>query len=336
MTDTGPALRLLSLGAGVQSTTVALLAAAGRLPKLDGAVFADTGWEPRRVYDHLERLRVEVLEPAGIPLHVVSNGNLRELTVTPGGRFTNLPLYLVAPEHEVDVLGPCPACSSPEDTDGCSRCGGTGSVAVGTRPATDRERSGMGRRSCTADHKVAPIKRRTRELLGYPHPTPVPRGVYVEQWIGISLDEVHRAKDSDVAYARHAFPLLDLKWTRADCLRYLAREGWESTPKSACVGCPFHGNRAWRELRDEHPEEWDDAVAFDAKLREPEVKAHLRLRGDPYLHSSRKPLDLAPIDRRQRDEDQTYDLLEAIRDVEWEEAEEPPGCSPFTCRSDGL
>lgn len=45
-----PDLRLLSLGAGVQSTTLALLALDGTLPGLDGAVFADTGWEPAAVY----------------------------------------------------------------------------------------------------------------------------------------------------------------------------------------------------------------------------------------------------------------------------------------------
>ena len=41
-------LRALSLGAGVQSTTMALLAAHGEVgPMRDCAIFADTGWEPR-------------------------------------------------------------------------------------------------------------------------------------------------------------------------------------------------------------------------------------------------------------------------------------------------
>jgi len=45
-------IRVLSLGAGVQSTTLALMAAEGILAKPDAAV-ADTGWEPGRVYEHL-------------------------------------------------------------------------------------------------------------------------------------------------------------------------------------------------------------------------------------------------------------------------------------------
>jgi hypothetical protein len=42
-------LRVLSLGAGVQSTTLALLAAHGEVgPMPDCAIFADTRWEPGR------------------------------------------------------------------------------------------------------------------------------------------------------------------------------------------------------------------------------------------------------------------------------------------------
>lgn len=48
-----PRLRVLSLGAGVQSTTMALMAARGEIPAPDCAIFADTGDEPTAVYEHL-------------------------------------------------------------------------------------------------------------------------------------------------------------------------------------------------------------------------------------------------------------------------------------------
>jgi hypothetical protein len=41
----------LSLGAGVQSTTLALLAIEPVVPKPDAAIFADTGWEPRKAHN---------------------------------------------------------------------------------------------------------------------------------------------------------------------------------------------------------------------------------------------------------------------------------------------
>ena len=48
-------LRTISLGAGVQSTTMALMAARGEIgPMPDCAIFADTGWEPKQVYEHLD------------------------------------------------------------------------------------------------------------------------------------------------------------------------------------------------------------------------------------------------------------------------------------------
>ena len=47
-------LNLISLGAGVQSSVMALMAARGELePKVDGAIFADTGAEPDDVMDWL-------------------------------------------------------------------------------------------------------------------------------------------------------------------------------------------------------------------------------------------------------------------------------------------
>ena len=47
MIDSGKMLHILSLGAGVQSSTMALMSARGDLPKPDAAIFADTGHEPR-------------------------------------------------------------------------------------------------------------------------------------------------------------------------------------------------------------------------------------------------------------------------------------------------
>ena len=52
-----PNLRVLSLGAGVQSTVMALMTMTGEIKdKPDCAIFADTGAEPKNVYKHLEWL----------------------------------------------------------------------------------------------------------------------------------------------------------------------------------------------------------------------------------------------------------------------------------------
>lgn len=71
-------LNILSLGAGVQSSTVLLMSCRGVLPKLDAAIFADTQWEPKAVYDWLYTILEPEAARAGIPLFRVTAGNIRE------------------------------------------------------------------------------------------------------------------------------------------------------------------------------------------------------------------------------------------------------------------
>jgi hypothetical protein len=296
------ALRILSLGAGVQSTTVLLLACEKTIPPFDAAIFADTGWEPKAVYDHLNLLSAHA-ERHGIPVHRVGSRNIRDDAFDPQHSFWSMPLFVRNPDGS----------------------------------------EGMARRQCTNFYKLREIKVKTRALLGYPHPRAVPSGVYAEIAIGISLDEIGRAKDSDVRYMRNVFPLLDLKWTRKDCERYLKTRGW-SAEKSACIGCPYHGNRQWRKLRDESPQEWADAVAFDRAIRDGSARAQANAAksgvtgGSLYLHRSRVPLDEAPIDqvtRREWLEDNQPGLDDFFFEEALKRAEhgDPDGCSPWACRS---
>jgi hypothetical protein len=189
----------------------------------------------------------------------------------------------------------------------------------------------MGRRQCTSEYKLTPIRRKVRELLGAKPPEfrRVAKGRVAEQWIGFSTDEIGRVSDKDqVSYVVKRYPLLELGMSRKDCDRWLRDHGWTSVTKSACVGCPFHGNRQWRDLRDNHPDEWANAVAFDAAIRKGGSRG-LPPNGEAFLHRSRVPLDQAPIDRVTSTEwrDRQDSLLDAIEDGD------PDGCSPYGCRS---
>jgi 3'-phosphoadenosine 5'-phosphosulfate sulfotransferase (PAPS reductase)/FAD synthetase len=87
-------LRALSLGAGVQSTTLALMAAHGKIgPMPDCAIFSDTGWEPKAVYAHLDWLRSDNVLP--FPVHVVSAGNIRDdlVACAQGRRAASIPAF---------------------------------------------------------------------------------------------------------------------------------------------------------------------------------------------------------------------------------------------------
>lgn len=146
------------------------LSAEGILPRVDYAIFADTGWEPNAVYSHLDRLERQVAKPAGIPILRVTSGNIRSDALDPDHRFASMPLYIL-------------------NQDG---------------------KAGMTRRQCTGEYKIKPIKKKVRELLGYPYPARIPRDMFVEQWVGISTDEFHRAKDADVKYMRNRHPLVSV------------------------------------------------------------------------------------------------------------------------------
>lgn len=72
-------MHIISLGAGVQSSTMALMAAHGEIaPMPDCAIFADTGAEPEAVYHHLDWLEGKL----PFPIHRVSAGNLRDEIMT--------------------------------------------------------------------------------------------------------------------------------------------------------------------------------------------------------------------------------------------------------------
>jgi hypothetical protein len=147
------------------------------------------------------------------------------------------------------------------------------------------------------------------------------------------VGRANKKRDSQgVQYLTTRYPLLELGMSRDDCSAYLDRRGWGNTVKSACIGCPYHGNRQWRALRDNEPEEWADAVAFDAAIRKGGSRG-LPPNGEAFLHRSRLPLAIAPIDhvtRTEAAEDYAAgqpSLLTLIEDGD------PDGCSPYGCRS---
>ncbi|MFC8207979.1 hypothetical protein [[Kitasatospora] papulosa] len=158
-----------------------------------------------------------------------------------------------------------------------------------------------------------------------------PAGVWAEQWIGFSTDEIGRVSNrGDTRYSRSRYPLLELNMSRQQCIDYLNTRGWGDVVKSACLGCPFKNNAEWRRLRDTDPEGWAATVAFDKAYRDAPGMNHQR-----FLHASCLPLDEAPIDVKQAREwkastvtDQVYAARLALADEG-----DPDGCSPYACRS---
>jgi len=244
---------VISLGAGVQSSTMALMASRGELLdiKVDFAVFADTQDESRKVYEWLDWLESQL----SFPVHKVTKGKLSdralEMRVTSDGRKfskTDIPFY---------TLG------------------------------ADGARGIIPHRSCTADYKIKPILKEIRSRCGIKRGQKV---ATVTSLIGISYDEMQRMKESRDAFVVNRWPLVELKMRRFDCLEWMRRNGYPEPPRSSCVYCPFHSNKEWRRLQIEEPDEFAKAVDFEKKLQV--VKASTEnFASTPFLHNSRKPLN---------------------------------------------
>ena len=236
-------LEVISLGAGVQSSVMALMAAHGELPIPECASFADTQFEPRQVYEHLGGLERQL----PFPVYHVTAGDIREHHVRGYGtrsknKFATIPFF------------------TPD--------------------------GGMGRRQCTSNYKIDPIRKKLRELLGLKYRQHAPKEIAVRQWIGISTDEALRMKPSRDVWVENVWPLIEADMSRQDCLRWFEDHyPGRKLAKSACIACPFHNDFMWRDMRINDPASFEQAVEFDKAIRESGTSA------EQFVHRSCKPLD---------------------------------------------
>lgn len=242
---------VLNLGAGVQSSTLALMAAAGEItPMPDFAIFADTQAEPKSVYTWLDWLEKQL----PFPVHRVTRGNMTTdmmafRTAKDGRVWTKstIPAFMQAPDGSIGLLG----------------------------------------RSCTADYKIAPILKNLRRLCGIKRGE---KQVQITQFIGISYDEIQRMKPSRDKWTQHRWPLVELEMRRHDCIAWLKQRGFPEPPRSACSYCPFHSNKEWRRLKEHEPEAFTEAVRVEKELQRTKAETD-NMRSVPWLHRSCVPLE---------------------------------------------
>jgi hypothetical protein len=91
-------LLALSLGGGRQSSVLALMSAAGELPHLDVAVFADTQHETGATYRWLDNVIAPELTRAGIELIRVTHGNLLQDHLDATDRVSQIPAFIANAE----------------------------------------------------------------------------------------------------------------------------------------------------------------------------------------------------------------------------------------------
>jgi hypothetical protein len=131
---------------------------------------------------------------------------------------------------------------------------------------------------CSNQWKVRPVRRYLRSL-GYGPDRPV------RVWLGISTDEVGRAKPSDAAWHQNHFPLLfDVPMNKRECVSLVVAAGLPEPPRSSCWMCPHRADAEWLALS---PVDRVKANALDAEIRSRDITNG---NGGIWLHKSRKPL----------------------------------------------
>lgn len=254
-------MKILSCGAGMQSTALALMSVENKLkgymihplvPIYDLIVFCDLGGEPFWLYEQVAFIAA-ACKKAGIPF-VVLQADLYSDYMQDFGqkRVTSIPFWTLAPDGKKAKM----------------------------------------RRNCTLDYKINRIQQYARYNLhgyrSYQRTREEDKKAH-EMHIGFSFEERHRAKEKSHPMYVNVFPLITMGATRADNYKYILETWGLETKASACLFCPFHRNYFFHFISKEHGENYAQVVAMDSMLeeRQPDTKITSRL----YISRSRKRIE---------------------------------------------
>jgi hypothetical protein len=109
-------------------------------------------------------------------------------------------------------------------------------------------------------------------------------------WLGMSTDEVHRIKESDVKYIHNHWPLCDIPrhmnygilMSRKDCKDLIRECGYPTPPSSACVWCPNLSDEQWDRMKKYSPKNFEKAQQIQDMIYERDGQDGL------FLHKSRQ------------------------------------------------
>lgn len=147
-----------------------------------------------------------------------------------------------------------------------------------------------GNRACTGDFKIKVVAKWLR-AHGATKDDPAVVG------LGISMDEWQRMRsDSGIAYEKLAYPLIDLRMDRQDCINVISRASLPIPPKSSCWFCPFHRLQRWQEMRQKEPDLFKKACDLESFINE---KRGLSPKDHVWLTRKLIPLALATTELEQ-------------------------------------
>ncbi len=271
---------VLSLGGGVQSSTLAEMACDGTLGPLRAIIFADTGGELPETYAHLDYLRDRAAQ-AGIDFLTVTAGDLRADLIARHGRGgqPNLPVRIRHADGRLGRLNHY-RCAYAYKRRPITRavkqlCGPPGTWKQARAEQWIGYSTDEASRMKTADECRCGHNRIRRAGGGWP---------YLQ--IHTAEGCTRCACTSWQPWQVNRWPLIELGMTRDDCTTWLLEHGRPLPPRSACWFCPNRPARHFLQLKRTRPQLFAEAVALDEFLRHGINGLH----GQAYLHPSGQPL----------------------------------------------
>ena len=269
-----PALNILALGIGTQSTTLYYMSALGIIKPYDYAIFIDPGREKRETYKYLKTLIKWRKKNNGPPIITHYKKNLYN-----------------------DLLN-------------CTNSYGTGFITIPAYVASKKRKSALLTRQCTNEYKIQPFTKAIREIYGISGHFWTPP-TFIS--FGITIDEMSRMKIPHKKWQTSLFPFCNFsvtrnktkkikgypKFTRQDCINWLIENKFPIPVKSSCTFCPFQSDRSWQDLKTNDPEEFKAIVKLDKTIR---TDYRGLIKSSIFLHRSLKPLDQVTFKTSDKDD----------------------------------
>ena len=267
-------MKILSCGAGMQSTALALMSCENKLkgnvhplvPIYDAVIFCDLGFEPEWVLKQAKFIE-KACKAVGIPYYTIPTGLYEDYLEKFGNsRVASIPFWSVS----------------------------------------DTGKKARMRRNCTIDYKIEKINRFVRyELLGYRYREHIRKCDIAahEMHIGFSAEEKKRAFESYNKMFVNKYPLIEMGLTRSDNYKYILEVWGLETKASACTFCPFHQNYFYKYIKEHYPKDYKAVVEFDEMLEEKQPQTKIRDR--IFISKSRKRI--ADLSDEECNDAQTFD-----------------------------
>jgi hypothetical protein len=250
----GDALRVASLGWGVQSTRLVFGAALSEI-YLDFAVHSDTTYETESTYNYAKQWVNWLLE-RGFPVITTKEPIETQLPIV-GGNVQHVPIFNINEKGKVGRL---------------------------KRQCTTNWKIKPTKRVIAMVMAYLGITKR-------PGSVQTILGISKDEWSRASSSGLEYVINcfpllqQDFDRNGVSSKLLPKKESRDDCIQWLINHGFAVPTKSACYHCSYKRQSQWVEMKIENGSDWKNAVAFDLAIRDKSPKY-----GQLFIHRSATPL----------------------------------------------